>query len=550
MGNKVVDKTYLKRQLKNFYDNILLCKFPKINDQSSSSTTTYSSTKIESLLSAKATCADLSQVAFSGCYSDLTGVPQTLDSAIYDNCGCVISDTYASSVCREFDNDTCSTHTFLKSPSGCVIGCVDEVNWAECAGCAAYDDSGNYISNTYIRCYDLCSVATSGQYCDLSGVPTCLSEFTNDCGYTSCTGTVTGINLYNNGTCVCTLDNSTALCLGCNAFTNSAYITASDNITGNAETSSCATCDSEGNVICDTYATKLELATDTATFRGSFASWSDVPTCASGYCTNYAGCCAPSPNDYMVVQDATGYNVSCVGQYRFKYNGLSWDDTSGSACKNLWAPEYRINEVLDTTVTQGSSNGVTSGAVYNAIPTDNCQLANTCGYTTCDGTVTSVNIYCGTTLKTTITSTGDICLGSNAFNSTGFTTCTGTVTISDQAKSNSSTPVALCTGGTTIGKSGGCSLGFNTCTGVLTSVAYCGNVCGCANYVVPGTSTTSNYIATINTCKIQYAATAANNWVANLNTGLLSGKCLCTSCALIVPVGTASTTNGAIWITT
>lgn len=53
---------------------------------------------------------------------------------------------------------------------------------------------------------------------------------------------------------------------------------------------------------------------------------------------------------------------------------------------------------------------------------------NSTAFTTCTGTVTSINIYCGTTCKCGITSSGSICLGSNAFNSTSFTTCTGTVT--------------------------------------------------------------------------------------------------------------------------
>lgn len=53
---------------------------------------------------------------------------------------------------------------------------------------------------------------------------------------------------------------------------------------------------------------------------------------------------------------------------------------------------------------------------------------NSTAFTTCTGTVTSINIYCGTTCKCGITTSGNICLGTNAFNSTAFTTCTGTIT--------------------------------------------------------------------------------------------------------------------------
>lgn len=100
------------------------------------------------------------------------------------------------------------------------------------------------------------------------------------------------------------------------------------------------------------------------------------------------------------------------------------------------------------------------------------------GLTSCTGTVTSISVYCGTTCKCSITTSGSICLGSNAFNSTAFTTCTGTVTISNKAAANASTPVALCTCATAVGRSTGCALTFNTSTGVLTAAAFSGTLCG------------------------------------------------------------------------
>lgn len=92
----------------------------------------------------------------------------------------------------------------------------------------------------------------------------------------------------------------------------------------------------------------------------------------------------------------------------------------------------------------------TEAQVYNvaqAIPTDNCQLANWCGYTTCTGTVsTCADVI--SALGYTPYSAGNPCnyinnfagvvsaLGYTPYNNTnpcGFTTCTGTVVACDLA---------------------------------------------------------------------------------------------------------------------
>jgi hypothetical protein len=122
---------------------------------------------------------------------------------------------------------------------------------------------------------------------------------------------------------------------------------------------------------------------------------------------------------------------------------------------------------------------------------------NSTAFTTCTGTVTSINIYCGTTCKCGITSSGSICLGTNAFNSTSFTTCTGTVT-SIKFQCASKDKCTICSSGTinlsanawntyaTISTStypGAC------CTGTVTSSS------GCAyDSARLGGTTASNYV--------------------------------------------------------
>ena len=85
------------------------------------------------------------------------------------------------------------------------------------------------------------------------------------------------------------------------------------------------------------------------------------------------------------------------------------------------------NVGTDSCVTQGSTNNVSSDAVYNAI---------------CD-----------------------------------LTSCEGTVTVYDSCD-NCDIPLALCTDTTSIGKSACCPLTYNPTTGVLSSTCFCGSLDG------------------------------------------------------------------------
>jgi hypothetical protein len=126
-----------------------------------------------------------------------------------------------------------------------------------------------------------------------------------------------------------------------------------------------------------------------------------------------------------------------------------------------------------------------NGSSYSAFGSN---AFNSTAFTTCTGTVTSINIYCGKTCKCGITTSGNICLGTNAFNSTAFTTCTGTVTkvkVGTTEYSPSSGVVSLPAYPTSIacadkGKNGNSysdfgsnafnSTAFTTCTGTVTKV--------------------------------------------------------------------------------
>mgnify|MGYP003291382707 CR=1 FL=1 len=117
---------------------------------------------------------------------------------------------------------------------------------------------------------------------------------------------------------------------------------------------------SSSNQLADKAFVNSSVQTATANFRGNWASWSAVPTNASLYPVDYAGSHTPTVNDYLVVQDASGYTEETLeGTWRFKYSG-TWA-TDG---KNGWNPEYQVNETPLTAAQLAALNsGITSAAV-------------------------------------------------------------------------------------------------------------------------------------------------------------------------------------------
>lgn len=95
-----------------------------------------------------------------------------------------------------------------------------------------------------------------------------------------------------------------------------------------------------GNELADKAFVNSSVQTATANFRGNWATWALVPSTSADYPTDYAGAKVPTVNDYLVVQDASGYvGQTLAGTWRFKYSG-TWS-TDG---KNGWHPEYQVNE--------------------------------------------------------------------------------------------------------------------------------------------------------------------------------------------------------------
>ena len=121
---------------------------------------------------------------------------------------------------------------------------------------------------------------------------------------------------------------------------------------------------SASNQLADKGFVNSSIQTQTAHFRGNWENWTNVPTDATEYPVDDDGNHEPTTNDYMVVQDASGFPVgqgepTLEGTWRFKYSG-TWT-TNG---KNGWLPEYQVNETPLTSAQLAALNsGITDTAV-------------------------------------------------------------------------------------------------------------------------------------------------------------------------------------------
>lgn len=124
------------------------------------------------------------------------------------------------------------------------------------------------------------------------------------------------------------------------------------------------------NQLADKAFVNSTIATNSANFRGNWATWSDVPTVATDYPADYTGSKTPTNNDYMVVTDASGYNASKTGTWRFTYVG-DWD-TDG---KSGWSPVYRVGNAFTQAQQDAIDSGITATMVSNYV--DPTSQANT-----------------------------------------------------------------------------------------------------------------------------------------------------------------------------
>lgn len=290
--------------------------------------------------------------------------------------------------------------------------------------------------DNYTKTSDLSNVALTGDYEDLKNTPTNVSDFTNDADYqngTQVSNTVeSGINTHN------TSNNAHSNLLtpitqdidaieekipaeasSSNQLADKAYVdgkigdvnewtteqytpTTTNFVVGNTYTVEEAFQRTASlfagqqreiddieevipaqataqNQLADKSFVNATIATNSANFRGNWATWNDVPTQANLYPEDYAGNRTPTNNDYMVVDDGTGYGSEYDGSWRFIYIG-TWE-TDG---KNGWNPTYRIG----TAFTQEQQAAIDSGITKNMV--DNYVNPNSTANTAYNKRITAV----------------------------------------------------------------------------------------------------------------------------------------------------------------
>lgn len=80
------------------------------------------------------------------------------------------------------------------------------------------------------------------------------------------------------------------------------------------------------NQLADKAFVNATIQTNTANFRGEWATWSVVPSQASGYPKDYTGSKTPTNNDYLVVQDASDF-TGLGDDFKIAVNRIQGTDT-------------------------------------------------------------------------------------------------------------------------------------------------------------------------------------------------------------------------------
>ena len=260
-------------------------------------------------------------------------------------------------------------------------------------------------ADTAVQPEDLCTVATSGKYCDLTWTPTIPTDncqLANGCWYTTCTGTLVAsdLNPYAKSCDLCSVATSWKYCDltwtptiptdNCELGNGCGYITnAVDDLTNYY-------------LKCETY-TQAEVNTLISNF-GWFEVVSTLPT--------------------TDIKTNVIYLLWPIGTWDDKYEEWIYYN-------NTWT---KIGE---------TTTDLSNYAKCCDIPTDNCQLANWCGYTTCTGTLVAsdLNPYTKSCDLCTVATSGKYCdlTGTPTIptdncqlaNSCWYTTCTWTLVASD-----------------------------------------------------------------------------------------------------------------------
>ena len=406
---------------------------------------------VTSDLSAYAKCNDLSTVATSWNYCDLNWKPTipTDNSQLANGCW------YTTCIGNVVTSDL---EPYAKSCNLCTVassGKYCDLTWTpllcNIATTAQYSD--------LIWAPTLCTVATSWKYCDLSWLPTIPTdncELSNSCGYTTCIGTVVASDLepYAKSCDLKTVATSGKYC----------------DLTGTPTipTDNCQLSNGCGYTTCtwtlvasdlNPYAKSCDLKTVATTWK--YCDLTGKPTIPTDNC-QLANSCWYITN---AVNNLTNYYLKCETYQKCEVDNLianfGWFEVVATLPSTniktnviyllwpIWTGSDKYEEWIyyNNTWTKiwETTTDLSNYAKCCDIPTNNNQLTNGCGYTTCTGTLVAsdLNPYAKSCTLCTVATSGKYCdlTGKPTIptdncqlaNSCGYTTCTGTLVANDIA---------------------------------------------------------------------------------------------------------------------
>ena len=268
-------------------------------------------------------------------------------------------------------------------------------------------------------------------------------------------GGVTGIDVYCDSTCVCTIDDATSLYLGTNAFNSTSFTTCTGTVTISNTTENCDI--------------PIALCTDsTSVGKSNTCSLTFNPSsglvCATAFCGDLCGsvtnsCCA----DLIKIcetQTNSSLDVALI-MNNCPYDELSWG-TNDLGCRLLYNP-YSGYLVADCFCGSASKfNGCTYACACADIRS---------GLTSCTGTVTSINVSVNGCGGTAVTSSGTVTIS-------GVCTCVGNLTNTTTTKQNILMTANTTAGCKLINTSSTCPFTFTPSTGLVCAKCFCGCFCG------------------------------------------------------------------------
>lgn len=307
--------------------------------------------------------------------------------------GDMCSNTYDPCCCMA---DAFDYGNFYNTPTIPTDNCQLS-NWCgytTCTGTLVASDLTPYAkSNT------LCTVATTWKYCDLTWkptIPTDNCQLANSCGYTTCTWTLSscsdvisalGYTPYSNAnpswytTCTWTVVASDLTpyaksCTLCTVATSGKYCDLTGQPTiptnNNQLTNWCWFTTCTGTVVASDltpYAKSCDLKTVATSWKYCDLTWTPTIPTNNNQLTNW--CWYTTCTGTLVASDLNGYATTA---------SLCTVATSGKYCDLTGSPS------LCTVATSWKYCDLSG---QPTIPTDNCQLSNSCWYTTCTWTLTA-----------------------------------------------------------------------------------------------------------------------------------------------------------------